>query len=85
VFLTADQKVRLGDFGISRPLDQTGDLATSIVGTPYYLSPEIVKGDAYGFKSDMWALGVILYEMCELKPPFTASSLAGVVVKITEG
>jgi NIMA (never in mitosis gene a)-related kinase len=56
-----------------------------MVGTPYYLSPEIINGKAYNFKSDIWSLGVVLYELCALKPPFDASTLAFLAMKIVKG
>lgn len=40
------------------------------VGTPYYVSPEVVKGVKYDFKSDMWSLGCLLYELAMLRSPF---------------
>jgi serine/threonine protein kinase len=40
------------------------------VGTPYYVSPEVVRGVKYDFKSDMWSLGCLLYELAMLKSPF---------------
>ena len=43
-----------------------------MVGTPYYLSPEIIENKNYNFKTDIWSLGAILYELCTLKPPFEA-------------
>jgi len=46
-----------------------------MVGTPYYISPEIVDNKSYSFKTDIWSLGVILYEMCALSPPFDGNSL----------
>lgn len=70
VFLTKENTVKLGDFGIARTLQQTLDVAKSVVGTPYYLSPEILEARPYSYKSDVWAVGILLYEMCCLKPPF---------------
>lgn len=67
--------VKLGDFGIARVLSTTIEHAVTIVGTPYYLSPEIIKNEPYNFKSDMWSLGVILYELCALKPPFNGGNI----------
>lgn len=77
--------VKLGDFGISRVLGNTKDNAQTVVGTPYYLSPEIVENRPYSFKSDIWSLGVLLYEMCAGRPPFDASSLHFLAMKIIKG
>merc|ERR1719502_2021533 len=86
IFLTANASngydVRIGDFGISRVLEGTVDVAATVVGTPYYMSPEVCKAEPYGYKSDIWALGCVLYEMCMLKHAFESQSLLGLVYKI---
>jgi len=51
--------VKIGDFGISRILMGTTDLASTFTGTPYYMSPEVVKHEGYNSKSDVW--WVMLY------------------------
>ena len=51
-----DLIIFLGDFGISRELDTEKALAQTITGTPYYLAPEIIRGEGYGIKSDIWAV-----------------------------
>eukprot|EP01017_Pseudomicrothorax_dubius_P032782 TRINITY_DN4329_c0_g1_i10.p1 TRINITY_DN4329_c0_g1~~TRINITY_DN4329_c0_g1_i10.p1 ORF type:complete len:460 (-),score=128.56 TRINITY_DN4329_c0_g1_i10:359-1738(-) len=56
-----------------------------MVGTPYYLSPEIIENKPYSFKSDIWSLGVILYELCALRPPFDGDSLHHLALKIVKG
>lgn len=56
-----------------------------MVGTPYYLSPEIIESRPYSFKSDIWSLGAILYEMCAQKPPFTADSMHFLALRIVRG
>ena len=63
---------KIGDFGISKNLSHTLAQARTRIGTPYYLSPEICMNKPYDSKNDMWALGVVLYEMCTLKHPFDA-------------
>ncbi|KAG6825152.1 hypothetical protein H0H87_010150, partial [Tephrocybe sp. NHM501043] len=69
VFLDTTDKVKLGDFGLSRALTQT-NFANTYVGTPYYMSPELMQEKAYDTKSDIWSLGCVIYELCALKPPF---------------
>jgi NIMA (never in mitosis gene a)-related kinase len=57
-------------------------VAQTVVGTPYYMAPEACESKPYTSKSDVWALGVILYELCTLKKPFAADNLLGLVFKI---
>ena len=85
VFLTADGRCRLGDFGVSKVLSGTHHLASTAVGTPYYLSPEICENREYDHKSDVWSLGCVLYELCSGAHPFDAASLKLLVAKITKG
>lgn len=82
IFLTRHGLVKLGDFGIAKCLDLTMDKVKTIVGTPYYLSPELLSNKPYSFKNDIWALGVLLYEMCCLKMPFEAPNLPLLSLKI---
>jgi len=77
--------VKLGDFGLSRVLERTTDAAVTMVGTPYYMSPEVCSNAPYNWKSDVWSLGCVLYEMCMLKHAFESSSLFGLVYKIVSG
>ncbi|KDQ55567.1 hypothetical protein JAAARDRAFT_195419 [Jaapia argillacea MUCL 33604] len=69
VFLSESNTVKLGDFGLSKALAQAS-FANTYVGTPYYMSPELMQEKAYDSKSDIWSLGCLVYELCALKPPF---------------
>ncbi|KAJ4428031.1 hypothetical protein ANN_24045 [Periplaneta americana] len=85
IFLTKGNHVKLGDFGIAKILKNTVDLAKTCIGTPYYLSPEICENKPYNNKSDVWALGCILYEMAALKHAFVAGNMKNLIVKIIRG
>uniref|UniRef100_A0AAX7UU61 non-specific serine/threonine protein kinase n=1 Tax=Astatotilapia calliptera TaxID=8154 RepID=A0AAX7UU61_ASTCA len=61
------------------------DLATTFTGTPYYMSPEVLSHQGYDCKSDIWALGCLLYQMCSLTHAFRGPNFLSVVMKIVEG
>lgn len=73
VFLCRTGRALLGDFGLVRLLESTCELAHTRVGTPYYLSPEIIRKQPYNYKTDIWSLGVLLYEMSALTRPFVGT------------
>uniref|UniRef100_A0A8B9V295 Serine/threonine-protein kinase Nek11 n=1 Tax=Anas zonorhyncha TaxID=75864 RepID=A0A8B9V295_9AVES len=77
--------LKIGDFGVSRLLMGSCDLATTFTGTPYYMSPEALKHQGYNTKSDIWSLGCILYEMCCMDHAFSGHNFLSVVLKIVEG
>ncbi|XP_074842216.1 serine/threonine-protein kinase Nek11 [Carettochelys insculpta] len=77
--------LKIGDFGVSRLLMGSCDLATTFTGTPYYMSPEALKHQGYDTKSDIWSLGCILYEMCCMDHAFTGHNFLSIVLKIVEG
>lgn len=84
VFLDHNNRVKLGDFGLSKEL-RGQNLAETYVGTPFYMSPEIINGRAYNAKSDIWALGCVIYEMCAFDPPFQARDQLDLNRKIKNG
>eukprot|EP00397_Hematodinium_sp_SG-2012_P020575 GEMP01021207.1.p1 GENE.GEMP01021207.1~~GEMP01021207.1.p1 ORF type:complete len:722 (+),score=169.85 GEMP01021207.1:100-2265(+) len=84
VFLDEKKRVKLGDFGLARILEE-GHLASTNVGTPYYQSPEILMGQDYDDKSDIWALGCILYELAMLEIPFQATSYQALTTLVQKG
>ncbi|CAF3364630.1 unnamed protein product [Rotaria socialis] len=82
IFLTKHDIVKVGDLGIARALESASEFATTIVGTPYYMSPEIFSQRPYGQKSDIWALGCCVYEMTTLEHAFNAKDINALVIKI---
>lgn len=79
IFLTGNLTIKLGDFGISKVLENSAAAAQTVVGTPYYMSPEACQSQPYTSKCDVWSLGVILYELCSLKYPFAGNNLLSLV------
>ena len=85
VFLVRDDVIRIGDLGVAKVLANTAAFAHTMVGTPYYLSPELCEEKPYNVKSDVWALGCVLYELCTLKHPFDAINQGALLLKIIKG
>ena len=73
--------VKVGDLGVAKKLIET-NFAKTFIGTPYYLSPEICKELPYNNKSDIWAVGCILYQLCTFNYPFDAKSQGALLSKI---
>ena len=84
IFLTNKNQIKIGDLGVAKLLSSNANASTCI-GTPYYLSPEICKEKPYNSKGDVWALGCILYELCTFNKPFSASNPAALILKIING
>lgn len=84
IFLKRGLKVKIGDLGIARHLNESF-FASTVVGTPFYLSPELCQERPYNYKSDIWALGCLLYELCAREPPFKASERQTLRERILDG
>jgi len=70
VLLNTKGAVKIADFGFSAQLTKERTLRHSTVGSPYWMAPELIDGDDYGIKVDIWSLGIMLIEMLESEPPY---------------
>lgn len=76
IFLSSDKQIKIGDMGVSKIFSGAQDeMQGTRVGTPLYLSPELVKQQPYDYKVDIWAIGCALYHLASLEPPFQAENL----------
>lgn len=73
---------KLGDLNIAKIC---GGMAYTQTGTPYYASPEVWKELPYDSKSDIWSFGCVIYEMCQLEPPFKAKDMGLLFKNVTGG
>jgi len=89
IFLTSNRTIKIGDMGVSRIVnsDEQGNIESIVndprVGTPLYLAPELIKQKRYNFKVDIWALGIIMYYLTCLSPPFLCENLSKLATSIT--
>jgi NIMA (never in mitosis gene a)-related kinase len=84
VFLGENNSVKLGDFGLSKII-ASHDFASTYVGTPFYMSPEICAAERYSHHSDIWSLGCIIYELASRGVPFDARNHVELIMKIKAG
>lgn len=84
IFIDKSLNIKLGDMNVAK-IANDSELMKTKTGTPYYASPEIWKDMSYDYKSDIWSLGVVLYEMAALHLPFCGKSYNEVYKKICNG
>ena len=85
LFITKDKHVKIGDLGVSTIVSSINALHCTRVGTPLYLSPELVKQIPYDFKVDIWSCGCSLYHLACLDPPFIGDNLIVLGNNIVKG
>eukprot|EP00759_Apiculatamorpha_spiralis_P012732 PhF_6_TR19658/c1_g1_i1/m.28691/K08857/NEK1_4_5; NIMA (never in mitosis gene a)-related kinase 1/4/5 len=75
IFMTRTGITKLGDFGFCKQYDDSGPWGGTVCGTPSYISPEMWRGEVYSKSSDVWSLGVILFELLTFDRPFRGESM----------
>ncbi|KAF9087109.1 p21 protein (Cdc42 Rac)-activated kinase [Mortierella sp. GBA35] len=70
ILLDSQGRVKLADFGHSVQLTREQPRRNSVVGTPYWMAPEVIQGWNYGTRVDVWSLGIVMREMLEGEPPY---------------
>lgn len=81
ILLTKDKSVAmLGDMNVSKVAK--GKFLFTQTGTPYYASPEVWRDEPYDYKSDIWSLGCLIYELCALVPPFRGKDMQALYAKV---
>ena len=84
VLIGSNGRMKLCDFGFARAMSKNTIVLTSIKGTPLYMSPELVKEQPYDHTSDLWSLGVILFELYTGQPPFYTNSIYSLINHIVK-
>ena len=74
--------IYLGDLGVSRQVSEDTVMLKTFYGTPLYLSPELIENRPYNEKTDLWSMGIILYELASLRLPFRGDVIFVFVVKL---
>lgn len=71
--------IKIADFGFCKPLESKEDMVQTMLGSPIYMAPEVIKGEVYTNKADIWSLGVVLYQMLFGVCPFESKSIAKLI------
>ena len=84
IFLVKDKhQCKLGDMNVSKVIKEK--VLRTQTGTPYYASPEVWRDESYSYKSDLWSIGCVIYELCALRPPFQGKDLDELFENVCKG
>ena len=84
IFLVKDKhQCKLGDMNVSKVIKEK--VLRTQTGTPYYASPEVWNDNPYSYKSDLWSIGCVIYELCALRPPFQGKDLDELYENVCKG
>ena len=84
IFLVKDKhQCKIGDMNVSKVIKEK--VLRTQTGTPYYASPEVWRDEPYSYKSDLWSIGCVIYELCALRPPFKGKNLDELYINVCKG
>jgi serine/threonine-protein kinase ULK/ATG1 len=75
--------LKIADFSFCKLLENKDDLTQTMLGSPIYMAPEVLKGEIYTMKADVWSMGIVFYQMLFGKCPFETKSIA-LLIKLLE-
>ncbi len=82
--LLHDGIIKLADFGFCKPLESEDEISKTMLGSPIYMAPEVLKGEEYSIKADIWSLGVVLFRMLFGFCPFESNNIGKLIMIIEE-
>ena len=85
IFLTKNGIIKIGDFGISKILNQNHRNAKTHIGTPLYMAPEVIESKKYDYKADIWSLGITFFELMSFKEPYKGNNEYSLYLNIVRG
>jgi serine/threonine-protein kinase ULK/ATG1 len=74
--------LKIADFGFAKLLENDDELASTMLGSPLNMAPEVLNGNDYGNKADIWSIGTVFYELLFGKPPYTAGNMIDLLKNI---
>ena len=82
IFMASFHTLKIGDFGLSTVLERSSDMAQTNCGTVSYMAPEILRGQDYDEKADIWSMGCVVYELCTLQQAFSGGNIGVTITAI---
>ncbi|XP_069371214.1 serine/threonine-protein kinase PAK 6-like [Paralichthys olivaceus] len=84
ILLTLDGRIKLSDFGFCAQISEEVPKRKSLVGTPYWMAPEVISKMPYGPKVDIWSLGIMVVEMVDGEPPYFSDTPINAMMKLRD-
>ena len=82
IYLTNNKELKIGEFDLAVKLNYEGEKRKSIIGTPLYMAPELLKEKEYSYEIDIWSLGIIIYKILIGKTPFETNHFSELLIKV---